>query len=171
MSNFLNNNNLPPIMDKEALTAPYKPRSNVFHTVRAYHSDDVKTLKEDYLAKDISAFIESPKKRINCEDKLSRPTTITKINKRGNLSNNDLSFKSKNCKRCNEVVYEAEKVLTAGSVWHKRCFRCVACSKSLQLGQISERNNDIFCNNCYAKDYGPKGYGHGVNCGTLSLNK
>ncbi|CEF59514.1 Zinc finger, LIM-type domain-containing protein [Strongyloides ratti] len=175
MTNYLDNNNLPPIMDKESLKGPYNSRSNIFYTVRTYNkSNDNKDFKKNYKVKDISTFVEEPKKdniHYN-EENLKKVTSTSKMfNKISNLSNIDFSVKSKHCKRCNNVVYEAEKVSTAGSVWHKTCFRCYTCLKSLQLGQISERNNEIYCNSCYAKDYGPKGYGHGVNVGTLSPTK
>uniref|UniRef100_A0A0K0ESH0 LIM zinc-binding domain-containing protein n=1 Tax=Strongyloides stercoralis TaxID=6248 RepID=A0A0K0ESH0_STRER len=175
MSNHLDNNNLPPIMDKESLKGPYNSRSNIFHTVRSYNKlDDINEVKKDFFVKDISTYVEVPQKNNiydNEENVKKIASTKKMLNKINNMSNIDFSLKSKHCKRCNKVVYEAEKVSTAGAVWHKTCFRCFICLKSLQLGQISERNNEIYCNSCYAKDYGPKGYGHGVNVGTLSSTK
>jgi cysteine/glycine-rich protein len=42
------------------------------------------------------------------------------------------------------------------------------CKKSLDSGSISERDGDMFCDACYRKNFGPKGYGFG---GGLSLNE
>uniref|UniRef100_A0A0N5B4U0 LIM zinc-binding domain-containing protein n=1 Tax=Strongyloides papillosus TaxID=174720 RepID=A0A0N5B4U0_STREA len=169
MSNYLDNNNLPPVMDREALKAPYNPRDNVFYTVRSYKSDDVKNIKFDYLKKDISLFVEEPPKNDNNNENLKKVSSRKDMfNKMNTTTSVDHILRSKHCKRCNKIVYEAEKVSTAGAVWHKSCFRCFTCLKSLQLGQISERCNEIYCNSCYAKDYGPKGYGHGVNTTTLA---
>uniref|UniRef100_A0A914GWN0 LIM zinc-binding domain-containing protein n=1 Tax=Globodera rostochiensis TaxID=31243 RepID=A0A914GWN0_GLORO len=62
------------------------------------------------------------------------------------------------CKRCAQRVFEAEKVVAAGEVWHKRCFRCLRCGRSLEPGKFSDRVGEIFCNSCYAKQFGPKGF-------------
>lgn len=72
-------------------------------------------------------------------------------------ANNDL------CPRCKKVVYFAEKCLGAGRTWHKICFRCNDCGKQLD-SFASEREGDFYCKGCYAKKFGPKGYGYG---GTL----
>jgi cysteine/glycine-rich protein len=40
----------------------------------------------------------------------------------------------------------------------------------LDSGSISEHDNQMFCNSCYRKNFGPKGYGFGGGAGTLSMD-
>ncbi|XP_023345864.1 cysteine and glycine-rich protein 1 [Eurytemora carolleeae] len=74
------------------------------------------------------------------------------------------------CQRCDKNVYFAEEVKGLGKSWHKLCFTCQACRKMLSSGSISEHDNQVFCNSCYRKNFGPKGYGFGVGSGTLSMD-
>ncbi|KAL0629209.1 Cysteine and glycine-rich protein 3, partial [Plecturocebus cupreus] len=39
---------------------------------------------------------------------------------------------SEKCPRCGKSVYAAEKVMGGGKPWHKTCFRCAICGKSLE---------------------------------------
>ena len=41
-------------------------------------------------------------------------------------------------------VYMAERVNAGGKAWHKQCFRCNECKKSLGAKR-SERDGKIFC--------------------------
>ncbi|KAL3103233.1 hypothetical protein niasHS_002419 [Heterodera schachtii] len=75
------------------------------------------------------------------------------------------------CKRCLQRAFEAEKLIAAGEVWHKRCFRCLRCGRSLEPGKFSDRDGEIFCNNCYAKQFGPKGVGCGIGAGILQMHQ
>jgi cysteine/glycine-rich protein len=40
----------------------------------------------------------------------------------------------------------------------------------LTSGAISEHDDQMFCNSCYRKNFGPKGYGFGGGAGTLSMD-
>lgn len=71
------------------------------------------------------------------------------------------------CPACLKVVYMAEKVMGAGFSWHKSCFKCTLCSRCLDSTSLRERGDDIYCKTCYAKSFGPKGYGYGQGAGTL----
>lgn len=74
------------------------------------------------------------------------------------------------CPRCEKNVYFAEEVKGLGKSYHKLCFTCSACRKMLDSGSISEHDNQMFCNSCYKKNFGPKGYGFGGGAGTLSMD-
>jgi len=74
------------------------------------------------------------------------------------------------CPRCTKNVYFAEEVKGLGKSWHKLCFTCEACRKLLTSGSISEHDNQVFCNACHRKKFGPKGYGFGGGAGTLSMD-
>ncbi len=47
-------------------------------------------------------------------------------------------------------------------VFHKQCFSCFDCKRPLDSTLCCDAPNDeIFCKICYAKNFGPKGYGYG----------
>jgi len=74
------------------------------------------------------------------------------------------------CPRCTKNVYFAEEVKGLGQSWHKLCFTCESCRKLLSSGSICEHDNQVFCNMCHRKKFGPKGYGFGGGAGTLSMD-
>ncbi|GLD48079.1 cysteine and glycine-rich protein 2 [Lates japonicus] len=74
---------------------------------------------------------------------------------------------SEKCARCGDSVYAAEKIMGAGKPWHKNCFRCAKCGKSLESTTQTEKDGEIYCKACYAKNFGPKGFGYGQGAGAL----
>ncbi|XP_032379936.1 cysteine and glycine-rich protein 3 [Etheostoma spectabile] len=68
---------------------------------------------------------------------------------------------SDRCPRCSKAVYAAEKVMGAGKPWHKTCFRCALCGKSLESTTVTDKDGELYCKVCYAKNFGPKGFGLG----------
>ncbi|XP_048463007.1 cysteine and glycine-rich protein 3 isoform X2 [Rhincodon typus] len=71
------------------------------------------------------------------------------------------------CPRCSKSVYAAEKVIGGGKAWHKTCFRCALCGKSLESTTVTDKDGEIYCKACYARNFGPKGVGHGQSGGAL----
>ncbi|XP_060608292.1 cysteine and glycine-rich protein 1-like isoform X3 [Ruditapes philippinarum] len=65
------------------------------------------------------------------------------------------------CATCGKTVYFAERVFGGNSTYHKQCFKCAECNKSLDSHTVTQRDNDVFCKNCYSKHFGPKGFGFG----------
>uniref|UniRef100_A0A8C4Q5R1 Cysteine and glycine-rich protein 1a n=1 Tax=Eptatretus burgeri TaxID=7764 RepID=A0A8C4Q5R1_EPTBU len=74
------------------------------------------------------------------------------------------------CGVCNKVVYHAEEVQCEGSYYHRSCFRCMVCRKSLDSTTIATHESEIYCKSCYSRKYGPKGYGFGGGAGGLSMD-
>uniref|UniRef100_A0A3Q4GPJ9 Cysteine and glycine-rich protein 1 n=1 Tax=Neolamprologus brichardi TaxID=32507 RepID=A0A3Q4GPJ9_NEOBR len=72
------------------------------------------------------------------------------------------------CPRCGKTVYAAEKVVGGGNSWHKSCFRCAKCGKGLESTTLADRDGEIYCKGCYAKNFGPKGFGFGQGAGALA---
>ncbi|TNN58958.1 Cysteine and glycine-rich protein 3 [Liparis tanakae] len=68
---------------------------------------------------------------------------------------------SDRCPRCSKAVYAAEKVMAAGKPWHRTCFRCALCGKSLESTTVTDKEGELYCKVCYAKHFGPKGFGLG----------
>merc|ERR1711894_104598 len=74
------------------------------------------------------------------------------------------------CARCTKQVYFAEEKKSLGKSWHKMCFSCSACKKMLESGSEKEHDNEVYCNTCHRKNFGPKGYGFGGGAGALSMD-
>ncbi len=66
------------------------------------------------------------------------------------------------CANCNKSVYKAEETRAANKIFHKLCFKCTACNKLLETNNLTEHAGDLYCRNCYAKSFGPKGVGFGT---------
>ena len=49
------------------------------------------------------------------------------------------------CPKCGKSVYHAEQVVGAGKTWHKRCFTCTSCNKSLDSTTITEHDSKVMC--------------------------
>lgn len=73
------------------------------------------------------------------------------------------------CPRCGKTVYMAEKIVGAGSSWHKGCFNCSSCKKKLDSTTVCDKDGEIYCKACYGKQFGPKGVGFGQGAGTLTM--
>ena len=43
------------------------------------------------------------------------------------------------CGKCVKSVYFNEKVDACGMAWHKRCFQCFDCGKSLDSGSVADK--------------------------------
>uniref|UniRef100_A0A3Q3IIU0 Cysteine and glycine-rich protein 1 n=1 Tax=Monopterus albus TaxID=43700 RepID=A0A3Q3IIU0_MONAL len=52
---------------------------------------------------------------------------------------------SDRCPRCSKAVYAAEKVMGAGKPWHKTCFRCAMCGKSLESTTVTDKDGELYC--------------------------
>jgi DNA-directed RNA polymerase subunit RPC12/RpoP len=49
------------------------------------------------------------------------------------------------CPWCGERVYMAERLLCFGREWHKNCFKCMDCSKTLTLGMQLDHAKKPYC--------------------------
>jgi len=65
------------------------------------------------------------------------------------------------CPRCSKSVYANEAVLGAGAKWHNTCFNCKTCKTGLSSTTLTDKDGEIYCAPCYAKNWGPKGFGIG----------
>ena len=61
------------------------------------------------------------------------------------------------CPRCQGKVFEAEKMVAKNRVYHRKCFSCEECKRSLDYLSVNEGlNNSIYCKTCYNKLFGPR---------------
>ncbi|CAB4065063.1 Cysteine and glycine-rich protein 3,Cysteine and glycine-rich protein 2,Cysteine and glycine-rich protein 1,Muscle LIM protein Mlp84B [Lepeophtheirus salmonis] len=66
------------------------------------------------------------------------------------------------CPRCGGQVFHAEKMLSKRNTFHKSCFSCFECRRPLDSTCCCDApEGEIFCKQCYGKNFGPKGYGYG----------
>ncbi|KAG8460906.1 hypothetical protein KFE25_010657 [Diacronema lutheri] len=65
------------------------------------------------------------------------------------------------CPWCGDRVFMAERLLCFGREWHKKCFKCIECSKTLTLGSQLDHDKKPYCKACHTRSFGPKGYGFG----------
>ncbi|KAB7507026.1 Muscle LIM protein Mlp84B [Armadillidium nasatum] len=71
-----------------------------------------------------------------------------------------LAAPGEGCPRCGGKVFTAEEMLSRGNRWHKRCFSCCDCHRPLDSMVLCDGpDSEIYCKLCYAKKFGPKGYG------------
>lgn len=55
------------------------------------------------------------------------------------------------CPRCGGAVFAAELMLAKGRSWHKSCFKCKTCNKSLDsTSHCDGPDRDIYCKGIHA---------------------
>ena len=75
------------------------------------------------------------------------------------------------CSRCSKSVFHAEETQAIGKIWHTNCFLCANCNKRLNSMNVTDREGEAFCKSCYARLFGPKGYGYAMGAaGSLDLS-
>ncbi|KAG5450948.1 Cysteine-rich protein 2-binding protein [Clonorchis sinensis] len=68
------------------------------------------------------------------------------------------SFGPPVCPVCKQYVYFAEELRSMGKSFHRACFKCYCCRKTLDSFSANDHNGELFCRACYAKNFGPQGY-------------
>ncbi|OMJ27347.1 Cysteine and glycine-rich protein 3 [Smittium culicis] len=76
-----------------------------------------------------------------------------------------------NCPRCLKPIYAAEKVIGPTGPWHKGCFKCKNCNKSLASSRVADRAGEAYCTLCYDKLFGPKSFKFSENGSFSPLTK
>ncbi|TNN13349.1 Cysteine and glycine-rich protein isoform 2 [Schistosoma japonicum] len=70
---------------------------------------------------------------------------------------------SNRCANCPDIVYANERIDAVGKVFHRLCFKCTDCQRLLDRGSACDHNREVFCQNCYTKNFGSKGIKAGTN--------
>lgn len=75
------------------------------------------------------------------------------------------------CPRCGGAVFMAELMLSKGREWHRKCFKCKDCTKTLDsINACDGPDKDVYCKTCYGKKWGPHGYGFSCGSGFLQTD-
>lgn len=60
------------------------------------------------------------------------------------------SLDANRCVKCGKVAYAAEKMLGTSRTYHKLCFKCTGCNKTLPNASAGfDRDGSVFCKACY----------------------
>ena len=49
------------------------------------------------------------------------------------------------CKVCEKRVYEMEKIVNDSKIYHKTCFKCTHCKRTLNLGNYAGIEGRLYC--------------------------
>ncbi|XP_015118481.1 xin actin-binding repeat-containing protein 2 isoform X9 [Diachasma alloeum] len=61
-----------------------------------------------------------------------------------------------NCRSCDKVVFQMEQTKAEGLVWHKNCFRCIQCSKQLNVDNYESNDCILYCKVHFKELFQPK---------------
>ncbi|CAH0560233.1 unnamed protein product [Brassicogethes aeneus] len=87
-----------------------------------------------------------------------------------NVNSGPRAEAGKGCRRCGYSVFAAEQMISKAAIWHKRCFSCADCNRSLDSTNANDApNGEIYCRGCYGRNFGPRGVGFGMGAGTLTM--
>eukprot|EP00761_Pharyngomonas_kirbyi_P012140 gb/GECH01012167.1/.p1 GENE.gb/GECH01012167.1/~~gb/GECH01012167.1/.p1 ORF type:complete len:192 (+),score=31.05 gb/GECH01012167.1/:1-576(+) len=79
----------------------------------------------------------------------SSPSTSSTKNNSKPSSGAPTTLHKQGCARCGKPVYFNEKLKALGYEWHKRCFKCTTCGKTLGNGECRDHKGLPYCK----KDY------------------
>lgn len=61
------------------------------------------------------------------------------------------------CPRCGKTVYDAERAIGVATPWHKSCFNCKDCHKTVDSTTMAAEKEEIYCKGCHSKNFGRAG--------------
>ncbi|CAF4530112.1 unnamed protein product [Rotaria socialis] len=145
-------------------TPPSSP--NIFNQLESKPSDELVNTKNDNSQQETSSYL--PLSRVSSDDQsrhsnplMNSVTFMGGVTTRQTVSNvqrqsttsltNGAAFKMMSisgniCPRCSKSVYSAEEVKAAGKSFHKRCYTCAHCKKSINGGRYSEHEGELYDN-------------------------
>ncbi|XP_014615677.1 PREDICTED: uncharacterized protein LOC106793337 isoform X2 [Polistes canadensis] len=105
----------------------------------------------------------SVKSSFNKFDALSKKTVLHvrsvdagKVQQQLNAVGQNGEAANQNCRSCNKVVFQMEQTKAEGLVWHKNCFRCVQCSKQLNVDNYESHESTLYCKPHFKELFQPK---------------
>ncbi|XP_033341577.2 uncharacterized protein LOC117229286 isoform X13 [Megalopta genalis] len=105
----------------------------------------------------------SVKSSFNKFDALSKKTVLHvrsidagKVQQQLNAAVGQNGDTNPNCRSCGKVVFQMEQTKAEGLVWHKNCFRCVQCSKQLNVDNYESHETILYCKPHFKELFQPK---------------
>nr|XP_031843021.1 uncharacterized protein LOC116431550 isoform X9 [Nomia melanderi] len=105
----------------------------------------------------------SVKSSFNKFDALSKKTVLHvrsidagKVQQQLNAAVGQNGDTNPNCRSCGKVVFQMEQTKAEGLVWHKNCFRCVQCSKQLNVDNYESHESTLYCKPHFKELFQPK---------------
>ncbi|XP_054015842.1 uncharacterized protein LOC128892244 isoform X15 [Hylaeus anthracinus] len=147
-------------LEKENISVNCNLREPSMHTgSRQMHLETLDFSNEDDLS---NVNVKSLKSSFNKFDALSKKTVLHvrsidagKVQQQLNAvgQNGDTN---PNCRSCGKVVFQMEQTKAEGLVWHKNCFRCVQCSKQLNVDNYESHESTLYCKPHFKELFQPK---------------
>jgi cysteine/glycine-rich protein len=63
-----------------------------------------------------------------------------------------------------------EKITYDGIDYHKTCFKCLKCSKTMTISAVAKIKGDLYCKNCFKAIFKEKGNYASFGAKTLAQN-
>jgi len=73
------------------------------------------------------------------------------------VSPGSIRIKNEKCQVCEKVVYNMDKMVADGIIFHKTCMRCAHCEKVLGLGNFAALNGKYYCKPHFKQLFQEKG--------------
>ncbi len=129
-----------------------------------YQTDQPQSQKSSNTGQDSETSSQKPKNYTTSTTE--KPPTTTVPKKYGSSSG------SEKCVKCDKPVYFAEQALGPGNQkYHKTCFKCNDCNKTVDSTTMADKGNVLYCRPCHGRKFGPKGYGFGAGASFLNTER
>ncbi|XP_011871605.1 PREDICTED: uncharacterized protein LOC105564096 isoform X7 [Vollenhovia emeryi] len=147
-------------LEKENISVNCSLRDASMHTgARRSHSEMIDFSDEDDLS---NVNVKSLKSSFNKFDALTKKTVLHvrsvdagKVQQQLNAVGQNADANT-NCRSCGKVVFQMEQTKAEGLVWHKNCFRCVQCSKQLNVDNYESHESTLYCKPHFKELFQPK---------------
>ncbi|XP_011704753.1 PREDICTED: protein-methionine sulfoxide oxidase MICAL3 isoform X6 [Wasmannia auropunctata] len=147
-------------LEKENISVNCSLRDASMHTgTRRSHSEMIDFSDEDDLS---NVNVKSLKSSFNKFDALTKKTVLHvrsvdagKVQQQLNAVGQNADANT-NCRSCGKVVFQMEQTKAEGLVWHKNCFRCVQCSKQLNVDNYESHESTLYCKPHFKELFQPK---------------
>ncbi|XP_053976626.1 uncharacterized protein LOC128875241 isoform X14 [Hylaeus volcanicus] len=148
-------------LEKENISVNCNLREPSMHTgSRQMHLETLDFSNEDDLS---NVNVKSLKSSFNKFDALSKKTVLHvrsidagKVQQQLNAQVGQNGDTNPNCRSCGKVVFQMEQTKAEGLVWHKNCFRCVQCSKQLNVDNYESHESTLYCKPHFKELFQPK---------------
>ncbi|KAL0114291.1 hypothetical protein PUN28_011518 [Cardiocondyla obscurior] len=147
-------------LEKENISVNCSLRDASMHTgTRRSHPETIDFSNEDDLS---NVNVKSLKSSFNKFDALTKKTVLHvrsvdagKVQQQLNAVGQNADANA-NCRSCGKVVFQMEQTKAEGLVWHKNCFRCVQCSKQLNVDNYESHESTLYCKPHFKELFQPK---------------